>query len=117
VARREAPTSVRPAVSGAPAAPVFQVASVSTPLASTVVARLVGDGVIGWDDPVRASDPDFALSDPCVTGRVTAADLLSHRSGRHTGAGDLLEDLGVDRAAPVRLDFHDRTGLGTVTRG
>jgi CubicO group peptidase (beta-lactamase class C family) len=76
---------------------VFQVASVSKPLASTVIARVVGDGVIGWDDPVRASDPDFALSDPYVTEHATFADLLSHRSGLHTGAGDLLEDLGFDR--------------------
>src|SRR4051812_26376126 len=76
---------------------VFQVASVSKPLASTVVARIVGDGAIRWDDPVRTSDPDFALSDPYVTEHATFADLLSHRSGLHTGAGDLLEDLGFDR--------------------
>ncbi|MGY1644123.1 serine hydrolase [Geodermatophilus sp. SYSU D00703] len=76
---------------------VFQVASVSKPLASTVIARVVGDGVIGWDDPVAASDPDFALSAPYVTEHATFADLLSHRSGLHTGAGDLLEDLGWDR--------------------
>jgi CubicO group peptidase (beta-lactamase class C family) len=76
---------------------VFQVASVSKPLASTVIARIVGDGVIRWDDPVRTSDPDFALSDPYVTEHATFADLLSHRGGLHTGAGDLLEDLGFDR--------------------
>jgi CubicO group peptidase (beta-lactamase class C family) len=76
---------------------VFQLASVSKPLASTVIAGVVGQGRIGWDDPVKASDPSFALNDPYVTQHATFADLLSHRSGLHTGAGDLLEDLGFDR--------------------
>ncbi|WP_217897270.1 serine hydrolase [Geodermatophilus saharensis] len=76
---------------------VFQLASLSKPLASTVVAGLVGDGVVDWDDPVIASNPAFALSDPYVTANATIADLLSHRSGLQTGSGDLLEDLGWDR--------------------
>jgi CubicO group peptidase (beta-lactamase class C family) len=76
---------------------VFQLASVSKPLASTVVAGVVGRGVVEWDVPVRRYDPSFALNDPYVTEHATIADLLSHRSGLHTGAGDLLEDLGFDR--------------------
>ena len=76
---------------------VFQLASVSKPLASTVIAGVVGKGVIGWDDRVKASDPSFSLNDPYVTEHATFTDLLSHRSGLHTGAGDLLEDLGFDR--------------------
>jgi CubicO group peptidase (beta-lactamase class C family) len=76
---------------------VFQLASVSKPLASTVVAGVVGQGAVEWDAPARQYDPSFALSDPYVTEHATIADLLSHRSGLHTGAGDLLEDLGFDR--------------------
>ena len=76
---------------------VFQLASVSKPLASTVVAGVVGQGVVEWDQPAGRYDPSFALSDPYVTEHATIADLLSHRSGLHTGAGDLLEDLGFDR--------------------
>jgi CubicO group peptidase (beta-lactamase class C family) len=76
---------------------VFQLASLSKPLASTVIAGVVGDGVIAWEDPVVTSDPAFALHDPYVTEHATFADLLSHRSGLPTGAGDLLEDLGFDR--------------------
>lgn len=77
---------------------VFLLASVSKPIASTVVAKLVGDGVVKWDDPARTHNPAFALNDPYVSEHATIADLLSHRSGLHTGAGDLLEDLGFDRA-------------------
>ena len=60
---------------------VFQLASVSKPIASTIVAKLVGDGVVKWDDPASIHNPAFALSDPYVTDHATIADLLSHRSG------------------------------------
>ncbi len=77
---------------------VFQVASVSKPVASTIVAGVVGHKTIGWDDPVIKYNPAFALHDPYVTANATFADLMSHRSGLYTGAGDLLEDLGFDQA-------------------
>lgn len=77
---------------------VFQVASVSKPLASTVAAVAVGRKAISWTDPVINHSPGFALKDPYVTRNATMADLLSHQGGLHTGAGDLLEDLGFDQA-------------------
>lgn len=76
---------------------VFQLASLSKPLASTVVAGVVGGGTLAWDDPVAAQLPGFALKDPWVTAHVTYADLFSHRSGLPDHSGDLLEDLGYDR--------------------
>jgi CubicO group peptidase (beta-lactamase class C family) len=76
---------------------VFMLASVSKPIASTIVAKLVGDGLAKWNDPAKRHNPQFALRDPYVTEHATIADLLSHRSGLRTGAGDLLEDLGFDR--------------------
>ncbi|MFJ8471241.1 serine hydrolase [Kitasatospora sp. NPDC094011] len=80
---------------------VFQLASVSKPISSTVVAGAVGGAVGGkvakWDDPVTAHDPGFALADPYVSAHVTIADLFSHRSGLPDHAGDLLEDLGYPR--------------------
>ncbi|MEU3611976.1 serine hydrolase [Streptomyces sp. NPDC006872] len=76
---------------------VFELASLSKPLTSTVIAGSVGDKTIDWDDPVAGRLPGFALKDPWVTRQVTVADLLSHRSGLPDHAGDLLEDLGYDR--------------------
>jgi CubicO group peptidase (beta-lactamase class C family) len=76
---------------------LFLLASLSKPITSTIVAKLVGDGVVKWDDTAKKYNPAFALRDPYVTKHATIADLLSHRSGLHTGAGDLLEDLGFDR--------------------
>ncbi|MEV6110043.1 serine hydrolase [Streptomyces sp. NPDC051940] len=77
---------------------VFQLASVSKPIASTVVAAAVGDKTVGWDNPVVEYSPGFALKDPWVTSHVTLADLFSHRSGLPDHAGDLLEDLGYDQS-------------------
>jgi CubicO group peptidase (beta-lactamase class C family) len=76
---------------------VFQLASVSKPLASTVVAALVGREVFKWTDAVVGYNKNFALKDDYVTRNATFADLLAHRSGLETGSGDLLEDLGFDR--------------------
>jgi CubicO group peptidase (beta-lactamase class C family) len=81
---------------------VFQLASLSKPIAATVVAALVGDGVVAWDDPVTRHDPGFEMYDPWVTRQVTLRDMLAHRSGLPDHAGDLLEDIGYDRAEILR---------------
>jgi len=76
---------------------VFLLASVSKPISSTIVAKLVGDGVVDWHGAAKGYNPAFALNDPYVTENATLADLMSHRSGLRTSSGDLLEDLGFDR--------------------
>ncbi|MEO8725092.1 MAG: serine hydrolase [Acidobacteriaceae bacterium] len=76
---------------------VFELASLSKPVASTVMASLVGAGKIGWDDRIAELDPGFALSNAAVTKQVTIRDMFSHRSGLATSSGDILEDLGYSR--------------------
>ncbi|RKT03788.1 CubicO group peptidase (beta-lactamase class C family) [Streptomyces sp. 3211.6] len=76
---------------------VFQLASVSKPVSSTVVAGALRDPA-AWDKPLGSSLPGFALADPWVTSHVTPADLFSHRTGLPDHAGDLLEDLGYDQS-------------------
>ena len=77
---------------------VFQLASVSKPIGSTVVAELVGEGKISWDSKLNALDPTFEMFDPWVTRQITVRDMYAHRSGLPDHAGDLLEDLGFTRA-------------------
>lgn len=85
---------------------VFPLASVSKPIASTVVAALVGDGLVAWDDPIIRHDPGFVMYDPWVTRQVTLRDMFAHRSGLPDHAGDALEDMGFDRAEILyRLRF------------
>jgi CubicO group peptidase (beta-lactamase class C family) len=84
---------------------VFQLASVSKPISSTVVGAAFTKKLssIGWDDPVQKVLPGFLLSDPWVNAHVTAADLFSHRSGLPDHSGNLLEDLGYDRGEILKL--------------
>jgi CubicO group peptidase (beta-lactamase class C family) len=81
---------------------VFMVASVSKPMASTVVAAIVGAGATSWDAPIVASFPEFTMSDPWITQAVTIRDMFCHRSGLPDHAGDLAEDLGYDRTEILR---------------
>ena len=76
---------------------VFEIASVSKPIASTILASLVGQGRISWDDRIADLDPTFRLSSAETTQQVTIRDFLSHRSGLATLSGDTLEDLGYSR--------------------
>ncbi|MGE0540838.1 MAG: serine hydrolase [Dehalococcoidia bacterium] len=76
---------------------VFQLASLSKPIASTVVASVVGDGLLSWDDPIVKHEPPFAMHEPWVTSQVTVRDMFAHRSGLPDHAGDLLEDIGYDQ--------------------
>lgn len=73
---------------------VFQLASVSKPVGATVVAALVGEGLVSWDSRISELDPSFEMFDPWVTREITLRDLYSHRSGLPDHAGDLLEDIG-----------------------
>ncbi|HVK35566.1 MAG TPA: serine hydrolase, partial [Microlunatus sp.] len=84
---------------------VFQLASVSKPISSTVVGAAFTKKLssIGWDDPVQKVLPGFRLSDPWVNAHVTAADLFAHRSGLPDHSGNLLEDLGYDRGEILSL--------------
>ena len=43
---------------------VFEIASFSKPMASTILASLVGQRKISWDDRVVDLDPDFQLASP-----------------------------------------------------
>jgi CubicO group peptidase (beta-lactamase class C family) len=85
---------------------VFQLASVSKPIGSTVVAALVGDGMVSWDSRINDLDPAFAMSQPWVTSEITIRDFYCHRSGLPEHSGDLLEDIGYSREEVLhRLRF------------
>jgi CubicO group peptidase (beta-lactamase class C family) len=74
---------------------VFQVASLSKSLSSTLVAALVGDGTTTWDARIGSIETDFALADPWVSEQVTIRNMLCHRSGLPAYSG-----------APLIAEFH-----------
>ena len=77
---------------------IFQLASVSKTFTAASLGALVDEGKLGWDDTVVSHLPDFALYDPYATMNATVRDLLAHRTGLPAFTGDLLGELGYDRA-------------------
>ncbi len=73
---------------------VFQLASFSKPLSSTIVAAIVGEGTGAWDSRIADIDPSFQLRQPYPSQQVTIRDLFAHRSGLPGNAGNELESLG-----------------------
>lgn len=67
---------------------IFPLASCSKAFTTALMALLVDEGKLNWDDPVRKHLPDFHLSDPAADSLVTLRDLVSHRTG--VGGHDLL---------------------------
>ena len=60
---------------------VFGIGSCSKAFTATTMGILVDEGKLDWDKPVRAYLPDFVLSDPVASERLTPRDLISHRTG------------------------------------
>src|SRR5580698_10032064 len=69
---------------------LFQIGSNTKAFTAAALAILVDEHKIRWDDKVIDYIPEFRLYDPYVTRELTLRDLLSHRSGLGTGAGELM---------------------------
>ncbi|HEV2442795.1 MAG TPA: serine hydrolase domain-containing protein, partial [Steroidobacteraceae bacterium] len=69
---------------------LFKIASNSKSMTVTLLARLVEEGKLRWDDPVTKYLPSFRMYDPWVTANMQVGDLLVHHSGLPEGGGDLM---------------------------
>ncbi|HEY0332845.1 MAG TPA: serine hydrolase, partial [Stenotrophomonas sp.] len=69
---------------------LFKIASNSKAMTTGVLARLVDQGRLAWDDPVTKYLPGFRMQDPWVTRNIQVRDPLIHNSGLGLGAGDLM---------------------------
>ncbi len=69
---------------------LFKIASNSKAMTAAVLARLVDQGRLAWDDPVVKHLPGFRMHDAWVTQHMQVRDLLVHNSGLRLGAGDLM---------------------------
>ena len=70
---------------------LFQIGSITKSYTATAFMRLVEDGRLGLDTPVKDVVPGFKVADPAVTNAVTPRHLLAHTSGI---AGECFEDTG-----------------------
>ncbi len=69
---------------------LFKIASNSKAMTAALLARLVEQGKLRWDDPVVKHLPGFRMADPWVGRNLQVRDLLIHNSGLPEGAGDLM---------------------------
>ena len=69
---------------------LFAIASNTKAFTAALLATLVDEGVLNWNDRVIDHLPEFCLYDAYATRELTVRDLLSHRSGIASGGGDLL---------------------------
>lgn len=95
------------------------IASCSKAFTAAAIAWVRDEHDLDWDDRVVDHLPEFRMSDPWITSRMTIRDLLSHRCGLKTFAGDLLwygsdyDDAEVVRRLeklPITQPFRGRFG-------
>src|SRR5262247_1011759 len=60
---------------------LFEIGSSSKAFTATLVAMLVSDGKMRFDDRITQYLPDFKMYDPLASAEVTMRDALTHRSG------------------------------------
>ncbi len=81
---------------------IFMLASNTKPFTAALLAIMVDEKKIGWQDHVSDYLPGFALKDNYASRMTTPVDLLAHRTGLPPFAGDNLEALGFDRKEALR---------------
>ena len=84
---------------------LFQIGSIGKTFTATLVMRLVEEGKLELDAPVRNYLPDFRLSDEQAAAGATIRHLLTHTGG---WVGDYFDDFGWGDDALARMV--DRVG-------
>ena len=70
---------------------VFQFGSTGKTFTATAMLRLVDQGKVSLDEPVRTYLPEFRMKDESVAAKATVLHLFNHTAGWQ---GDLMDDTG-----------------------
>ncbi|MDR1552331.1 MAG: beta-lactamase family protein [Prevotellaceae bacterium] len=76
---------------------VFQIGSVSKSFTAALVAMLVDEGKLKWNDKIIDHLPDFRMYDSLATKSIQVRDIMTHRSGLRGQAGTYIPNMGYDR--------------------
>ena len=76
----------------------FQIGSITKVFTATLVMRLVEQGLLDLDKPVKHYIPTFEVADPAATAGITVRQLLCHTSGLD-GDSSVEADYGRDKLA------------------
>ncbi|MBQ7622357.1 MAG: beta-lactamase family protein, partial [Bacteroidales bacterium] len=81
----------------------FKIGSVSKAFTPVIVAQLVDEGKLKWNDKVKDLLPGFKLKDKFATENFTVKDLFCHWSGLPGQAGTNFANLGFSRQDMLKL--------------
>ncbi|HEY0069924.1 MAG TPA: serine hydrolase domain-containing protein [Chloroflexia bacterium] len=95
---------------------LFQIGSTTKTVTGTIAMRLVEQGRLDLDVPVRSYLPELRLADEDVASRATLRHLFTHTGG---WVGDYFDDFGMGEDALTRIvarlaDLPQLTPLGEV---
>lgn len=98
---------------------LYAIASNTKAFTSFIIAQLVEEGKLDWNDKVQKHLPYFELYNPFVSSETTIKDLLCHRVGLGTFSGDVIwykSDLTseeiIKRIKHLEPKFNFRDGYG-----
>ena len=77
---------------------IFQIGSTSKAFTAALMAMLIDEKLLAWQDRVVDRLDQFQMFDPWVTREFQVADLMAQHSGLAPYAGDTQALLGFDRA-------------------
>jgi CubicO group peptidase (beta-lactamase class C family) len=95
---------------------LFRIGSITKTVTATTVMRLVEQGLLDLDAPLRTYLPDFRLADESVAARVTLRHCLNHSAG---WLGEYYPDFGrgadaITRYVAGMVEVPQLTPLGQV---
>ncbi len=85
------------------ASTLFHIGSMTKAFTAAVIASLVDEGLLRWDDTVKHILPDFEWYDDSVEAVMQVRDLLTHSTGLVAQAGTYIPNLGYDRDDIYRM--------------
>jgi len=102
---------------------LFHVGSITKSFTATVMASVVNDGLVDWDDRVKDILPDFDWWDDDVERKMQVKHLFTHGTGLCPQVGTYIPNLGYDRDDIYRMfkymqpiyPFHSRFGYNNIT--
>ncbi len=76
---------------------IFQIGSTTKAFTSFLMAKLIEDGKINWNDRVTDYFPEFEMSDKWITEHFLIKDLMAQHSGLNFYTGDMAAIMGYGR--------------------
>ncbi|MGE4415536.1 MAG: serine hydrolase domain-containing protein, partial [Bacteroidales bacterium] len=82
---------------------LFQIGSVSKSFTAAVMASLVAEGRLDWEDTVKNILPDFRMYDRWVEENLQVKDIMTHHTGLQGQLGTYIPNMGYEREHIYRM--------------